>query len=53
MVFTINDDTKNLSLLQTSDFMSLRENVRVLSFSGRSGSSPPSETLPGRPGPEV
>ena len=53
MVFTINDDTKNLSLLQTSDFMSLRENVRVLSFSGRPGSSPPSETLPGRPGPEV
>ena len=53
MVFTINDDTKNLSLLQTSDFMSLRENVRVLNFSGRPSSSPPSETLPGRPGPEV
>lgn len=46
MVFTINNDTKNLGLLKTSDFLQKRSNVRVLSFSGRPGESPPSETLP-------
>ena len=48
MVFTINDDTKNLDLLQTSDFLKNRNNVRVLSFSGRPGENPPSATLPQR-----
>ena len=48
MVFTINNDTKNLDMLSTSDFLRKRANVRVLSFSGRPGASPPSETLPGR-----
>ena len=46
MVFTINNDTKNLDLLKTSDFLTKRTNVRVLSFSGRPGESPPSESLP-------
>ena len=45
MVFTINDDTKNLKLLETSDFLQKRSNVCVLSFKGRPGESPPSETL--------
>ena len=45
MVFTINNDTKNLDLLKTSDFLKKRTNVRVLSFSGRPGESPPSEIL--------
>ena len=48
MVFTINNDTKNLGLLETSDFLNKRANVRVLSFTGRPGVSPPSETLPER-----
>ena len=47
MVFTINNDTKNLGLLKTSDFLQKRANVRVLSFSGRPGDSPPSE-VPGQ-----
>ena len=46
MVFTINGDTKNCGLLQTSDFLKRRTNVRVLSFWGRPGEAPPSETLP-------
>ena len=46
MVFTINNTTKNCGLLQTSDFLKKRANVRVLSFSGRPGETPPSETLP-------
>ena len=35
MVFTINNDTGNLGLLKTSDFLKKRGDVRVLSFSGR------------------
>ena len=46
MVFTIKNDTKNLELLQTSDFFKKRQNVRVLSFAGRPGDVPPLETLP-------
>jgi hypothetical protein len=33
MVFTINNDTKNLGLLKTSDFLKRRGNVCLLSFS--------------------
>ena len=47
MVFTINNDTKNLGLLKTSDFLKKRANVRVLSFSGRPGEVQPSE-VPGQ-----
>ena len=36
----------NLSLLKTSDFLKKPTNVRVLSFSGRPGDTPPSEVLP-------
>ena len=46
IVFTINDSTSNLDLLQTHDFCSKRENVRVLSFSGRPGESAPASGLP-------
>ena len=46
MVFTINNDTRNLNLLKTSDFLKKRKNVRVLSFTSRPGERPPSETLP-------
>ena len=46
MVFTINNDTKNLGLLKTSDFLKKRRNVCVLSFSGRPGECPPSQSLP-------
>ena len=49
MVFTINNDTRNLQLLQASDFLRDRRNVRVLSFSGRPGESPPSDTVPHPP----
>ena len=53
MVFTVNNDTKNLGLLKTSDFLTKRANVRVLSFSGRPGEAPPSENLPSRRAVEV
>ena len=46
MVFTINNDTRNLGLLKTSDFLKKRGNVRVLSFSGRPGEAPPAASLP-------
>ena len=46
MVFTINNDTKNVGLLKTSDFLKKRQNVRVLSFAGRPGDVPAMETLP-------
>ena len=46
VVLTINNDTKNLQLLETDDFLSKRENVYLLSFTGRPGVSPPAQTLP-------
>ena len=46
MVFTINNDTKNLGLLKTSDFLKRRGNVCLLSFQGRPGDGPPSQSLP-------
>ena len=45
MVFTINDSTVNLSLLETNDFCKRRENVTLLSFSGRPGECVPRGTL--------
>ena len=45
VMVTINNDTKNLQLLQTDDFTSKREHVYLLSFSGRPGESPPAKTL--------
>lgn len=46
IVVTINNSTKNLQLLETNDFLSKRENARLLCFSSRPGQAPPSETLP-------
>ena len=46
LVFTVNDSTKNLDLLQTHDFLCKPENVRLLCFHGRPGDSPPATTLP-------
>ena len=46
MVFTVNDTTKNLAYLETHGFCKLRENVRLLCFSGRPGDCVPSDTLP-------
>ena len=46
IVVTVNDSTKNLHYLQEHDFLSNRDNVRVVSFSGRPGEAPPRETLP-------
>jgi len=45
VVGTINNDTRNLDLLITSDFLSNPNNVRLLSFSGKPGQVPPSTTL--------
>ena len=43
---TVNISTHNLQMLQEHDFLSSREHVRVLSFSGRPGEAPPRDTLP-------
>ena len=48
IVVTVNDSTRNLHYLQEHDFLSNRDNVRVLSFSGRPGEAPPRDTLPQR-----
>ena len=48
IVFTVNSTTRNLQHLQERDFLSTRDNVRVLSFSGRPGEAPPRDTLPPR-----
>ena len=45
MVFTINDSTANLSLLETNDFCKRRENVKLLCFSGRPGECVPRDNL--------
>ena len=50
IVGAVNDSTYNLQLLQDHDFLSGRENVWVLSFSGRPGEAPPQDTLPQRTG---
>ena len=46
MVFTINNSTANLDLLNTHDFCSKSDNVWVFSFSGRPGDSPPLRYVP-------
>ena len=43
---TVNNTTKNLQLLRSHDFLADRDNVKVLSFAGRPGETPPAETLP-------
>ena len=50
VVVTVNNDTKNLHLLGEGchDFLSKRANVWVLSFTGRPGTAPPSDSLPER-----
>ena len=45
IVFTINNSTRNLDFLMAHDFCSKKENVRLLSFSGRPGQSTVSETI--------
>ena len=45
MVITINQSTRNLHYLETHDFCSKKDNVRVLCFQGRPGEVPPTETL--------
>ena len=48
VVATFNNDTKNLQFLREGghDFLSKRANVWVLSFTGRPGTAPPSDSLP-------
>ena len=46
MVFTINNSTANLNLLDTNDFCRRRENVKLLCFSGRPGECVPTDRLP-------
>ena len=47
VVVTVNNDTKNLGFLREGchDFLSKRENVWLLSFTGRPGTVPPSDRL--------
>ncbi len=45
VVVTVNNSTKNLSFLSSHDFVANRDNVRVLSFKGRPGEAPPSDSL--------
>ena len=45
IVATVNNATANLHLLNTDDFLSKRENVWVLSFSGVPGQVPPRTSL--------
>ena len=46
ILFTVNNSTKNLDYLNTHDFCSKRENVRLLCFRGRPGASLVTESLP-------
>ena len=45
IVLTVNDSTRNLSFLTSHDFVSKKENVRFLSFTGRPGQAPPTDHL--------
>ena len=46
IVVTVNNDTKHLEYLRSKDFLSDRENVVVLSFSGRPGVVAPASEVP-------
>ena len=46
VVATVNNSTKNLGFLTSHDFVSDRNNVRLLSFKGRPGLVPPTDCLP-------
>jgi hypothetical protein len=45
IIATINNSTRNLDFLRTNDFLNKPENVQLLSFRGRPGEEPPSDTL--------
>ena len=45
VVVTVNKSTENLGFLTSHDFVSRRENVRVLCFKGRPGEVPPTDHL--------
>ena len=45
IVVTVNNSTRNLSLLTTDDFVANPENVRALSFKGRPGEVTPIDRL--------
>ena len=45
IVVTVNNSTRNLSLLTTDDFVANPENVRVLCFKGRPGDVTPSDRI--------
>ena len=45
IVVTVNNSTRNLSLLSTDDFVANPENVQVLCFKGRPGDVTPSSRL--------
>ena len=49
VVATVNNSTFNLDFLATHDFVSKRDNVRLLAFTGRPGDEPPTENLPAGP----
>ena len=46
VVVTVNNSTRNLNFLSTNDFLSKKENVHFLSFSGRPGEAPPKTSWP-------
>lgn len=45
MVATVNNSTQNLGFLTDHDFVANRDNVRLLSFTGRPGEVPPTDYL--------
>ena len=48
IVVTVNNYTHNLQYLREHDWLSNRDNVRVLSFLGTPGEVPPRDSLPER-----